>query len=108
MRRALIGASTIARQYMVGAIRAGHGAISHVLSASAERAETFAAAHHIPNFGSDLQELLADPDIDAVYISTTNEKHLSQAFVAVKAGKHVLCEKPLALTLEDAVAMVRP
>ncbi|WP_370660310.1 Gfo/Idh/MocA family protein [Peteryoungia algae] len=107
MRWALIGASTIARQYMVGAIRAGHGEISHVLSASAERAGTFAAAHHIPNFGSDLEEILADPDIDAVYISTTNEKHLSQAFAAVKAVKHVLCEKPLALTLEDAVAMVR-
>ncbi|QEE47942.1 Gfo/Idh/MocA family oxidoreductase [Rhizobium sp. WL3] len=107
MRWALIGASTIARQYMVGAIRAQHGEISHVLSASAERARAFADEHHIPRSGNDLKELLSDLHIDAVYISTTNEKHLQQALAAVKAGKHVLCEKPLALTLDDASAMVR-
>ncbi len=45
-------------------------------------------------------------DIDAVYISTTNELHRDQLFAAAAAGKHVLCEKPLALTLADARAMV--
>ncbi|RKE86092.1 Gfo/Idh/MocA family oxidoreductase [Rhizobium sp. AG855] len=107
MRWALIGASTIARQYMIGAIRAERGDIVRVLSSSAERARDFAAEHKIPKSGADLQELLADSDVDAVYISTTNEKHLPQALAAVKAGKHVLCEKPLALTLDDATAMVR-
>ncbi|PYB77431.1 Gfo/Idh/MocA family protein [Rhizobium wuzhouense] len=107
MRWALIGASTIARQYMIGAIRAERGNIVRVLSSSAERARDFAAEHKIPKSGADLQELLADSDVDAVYISTTNEKHLPQALAAVKAGKHVLCEKPLALTLDDATAMVR-
>ena len=107
MRWALIGASTIARQYMVRAIRARHGEILRVSSASPERARTFAAEHDIPRHGSELGELLSDPDIDAVYISTTNEKHLHQALAAIGAGKHVLCEKPLALTLDDASAMVR-
>lgn len=107
MRWALIGASTIARQYMVGAIRAQHGEISHVLSASAERAQAFADEHEIPRSGTDLDELLDSPEVDAVYISTTNERHLPQALAAIQAGKHVLCEKPLALTLEEASAMVR-
>ncbi|QLF71848.1 Gfo/Idh/MocA family oxidoreductase (plasmid) [Peteryoungia desertarenae] len=107
MRWALIGASTIARQYMIGAIRAEHGEISHVLSASAERARAFAAEHHISASATDLDTLLADPEIDAVYISTTNEKHLLQALAALHAGKHVLCEKPLALAVDHAVAMVR-
>ena len=48
--------------------------------------------------------LLGDRDIDAVYISTTNELHRDQALAAARAGKHVLCEKPLALTLADARA----
>jgi 1,5-anhydro-D-fructose reductase (1,5-anhydro-D-mannitol-forming) len=107
MRWALIGASTIARQYMIDAIRALNGEISHVLSASAERARAFADEHQIPHSGTDLDELLGNTEVDAVYISTTNEKHLTQTLAAIKAGKHVLCEKPLALTLEDAVAMVR-
>ena len=46
-------------------------------------------------------------DIDAVYISTTNEKHFPQAMAAIAAGKHVLCEKPLAMSVADAVTMVR-
>lgn len=107
MRWALIGASTIARQYMVGAIRAEGGEIVSVLSGSAERAQAFADENKIPQSGADLDRLLNDPRVEAVYISTTNEKHLPHALAAVKAGKHVLCEKPLALTLEDACAMVR-
>lgn len=107
MRWALIGASTIARQYMVSAIRAQQGEIVSVLSGSAERARTFADEHQIPGSGADLDALLANPQVDAVYISTTNEKHLPQALAAIKAGKHVLCEKPLALALDDASAMVR-
>ncbi len=107
MRWALIGASTIAHQYMIGAIRAERGEIVRVLSATPERAGQFAADHQIQQSGSDLGEALADPQVEAVYISTTNEKHLPQALAAVQAGKHVLCEKPLALTLDDAVAMVR-
>ncbi len=107
MRWALIGASTIARQYMIDAIRAERGEIMRVMSASADRAREFAAEHQIPKSGIDLDEALRDSQVDAVYISTTNEKHLSQALAAMNAGKHVLCEKPLAMTLDDATTMVR-
>ena len=51
-------------------------------------------------------KLLADPAISCIYISTTNEHHHDQAIAAARAGKHVLCEKPLALTLTDAREMV--
>jgi 1,5-anhydro-D-fructose reductase (1,5-anhydro-D-mannitol-forming) len=54
-----------------------------------------------------VDDLLAEPTIDAVYISTTNEWHDPQALAAVAAGKHVLCEKPLALSLESAHRMVK-
>jgi len=107
MKWALIGASTIAAQYMIPAFRAQKGEIVRVVSGSADRAKSYAAEHGIPASGTDLDEALADSSVDAVYISTTNEKHLDQAMAAIGAGKHVLCEKPLAMSLEDAASMVR-
>lgn len=108
MRWGLIGASRIASGYMIDAIRAQEGAeIASVLSSDAARGAGFARKWEIPESFTDLDALLADPDLDAVYISTTNEKHYPQAMAAIDAGKHVLCEKPLAMTLEDAAGMVR-
>ncbi|RWQ33525.1 MAG: Gfo/Idh/MocA family oxidoreductase [Mesorhizobium sp.] len=102
----LIGASTIARQFMISAIRAQpNSEIAAVMSSSPDRATSYAKENGIPLAVSTLDELLS-PDIDAVYISTTNELHLEQALAAIKAGKHVLCEKPLALTSADARTMV--
>jgi len=104
----LIGASTIARQYMVDAIRAQPGHfVQAVMSSSQERANTFATHAGIPAAYNALDALLADPKVQAVYISTTNELHHAQVLAAAAAGKHVLCEKPLALTAEEAVAMVQ-
>jgi 1,5-anhydro-D-fructose reductase (1,5-anhydro-D-mannitol-forming) len=106
LRWGLIGASTIAAQHMIGAIRANGGEVAAVMSASANRAATFAAEHAIGRSTSHVDDLVGSDDIDAVYISTTNELHRDQVFAAAAAGKHVLCEKPLALTLDDARAMV--
>ena len=103
----LLGASTIAAEHMIGAIRAtaGHEVVA-VLSSSAERGAAFAAQHNIGTSCTRMADLLANPAIDAVYISTTNELHHDQVLAAAAAGKHVLCEKPLALNLTDAQAMV--
>ncbi|MFD2057228.1 Gfo/Idh/MocA family protein [Mesorhizobium calcicola] len=106
VRWGLIGASTIARQFMINAIRAqGEGEIAAVMSSNPERATAYARENNIPLAVSTLDALLG-ADIDAVYISTTNELHLEQALAAIEAGKHVLCEKPLALTSADARRMV--
>ncbi len=108
MKWGLIGASTIASNHMIGAIRAqnGHEIVS-VLSSDKQRGAQFAAKHAIASATTSLNELLSDSSIDAVYISTTNEKHLTQAMAAIKAGKHVVCEKPLAMNVADAIKMVR-
>jgi 1,5-anhydro-D-fructose reductase (1,5-anhydro-D-mannitol-forming) len=106
LRWGLIGASTIAAQHMIAAIRANGGDAVAVMSATADRAATFARDHAIAHGTSRLDDLLGSDDVDAVYISTTNELHRDQVFAAAAAGKHVLCEKPLALTLDDARAMV--
>jgi 1,5-anhydro-D-fructose reductase (1,5-anhydro-D-mannitol-forming) len=93
---------------MVEAIRAQKGHyVQAVMSSQQERAEEFAADCAIPSAYSSMEALLADPKVQVVYISTTNELHHDQVLAAAGAGKHVLCEKPLALTTEDALEMVQ-
>jgi 1,5-anhydro-D-fructose reductase (1,5-anhydro-D-mannitol-forming) len=104
-RWGLIGASNIAREWVIEAIRATGGEVVSVMSSSSERARSYADANGIGIATTRLDELLGS--IDAVYISTTNELHFEQTIAAARAGKHVLCEKPLALALDDAHAMVR-
>src|ERR671910_230473 len=102
----VIGASTIGREWMVPAIGAQPDArVAAVASSDSERGRRYADALSIPRTYPSVADLLADPTIDAVYISTTNEWHESQALAAVAAGKHVFCEKPLALSLEGARTM---
>ncbi|MCF1709275.1 Gfo/Idh/MocA family oxidoreductase [Tabrizicola sp. J26] len=107
MRWALVGASTIAEQFMIDALRATGQDVAIVVSTSAARAKDFASAQGIAAATTDLKAALADPAIEAVYISSTNEKHFAQAMAAIGAGKHVLCEKPLGMTLDEATRMVR-
>jgi 1,5-anhydro-D-fructose reductase (1,5-anhydro-D-mannitol-forming) len=102
----LIGASNIAREWVIGAIRATGGEVAAVMSSNADRARDYAAANDIATATTDLDALLGDSSIDAVYISTTNELHRDQTLAAARAGKHVLCEKPLALSLDDARSML--
>jgi 1,5-anhydro-D-fructose reductase (1,5-anhydro-D-mannitol-forming) len=106
MRWGLIGASSIAEGHVTGALRAAGQDIAWVHSGTQARAGDFARRNGIPVAGTDLAALLADPAADAVYISSTNEKHAPQAMQAIAAGKHVLCEKPLSMTLHEAVQMV--
>lgn len=104
----LVGASTIAHEWMIDAIRAQPGNhIVAVMSQNPERGSAYAAQHGIPQSFDSLEEMLADPSIGAVYISTTNELHASQAIAAAANGKHVLCEKPLAMNMKDAMAIVQ-
>jgi 1,5-anhydro-D-fructose reductase (1,5-anhydro-D-mannitol-forming) len=106
LRWGLIGASTIAAEHMIDAFRANGGEITAIMSANPERAAQYAVKHGIAKSTSTLKELVDSTDVDAVYVSTTNELHRDHVFAAAASGKHVLCEKPLALTLTDARAMV--
>jgi 1,5-anhydro-D-fructose reductase (1,5-anhydro-D-mannitol-forming) len=103
----LIGASTIAREWMIGAMRAQPGnEVVAVMSSDPARARRYAEQNQIARAYDSLSALLADSKVNAVYISTTNELHKAQTLAAAAAGKHVLCEKPLALNVSDAKEMV--
>lgn len=106
LRWALVGASDIAATRMVPAMRAlGHHVVG-VASNSAERAAAYAAANDLSQATTDVEALVGRDDVDAVYISSTNEQHRRHVEAVVRAGKHILCEKPLATTMEDATAIV--
>lgn len=78
-----------------------------VYSRDQGRADSFALRHNAQAAYSSMEDLLADSRVDAVFISSPNSLHAAQAVQAAEAGKHILCEKPMTTTLEDAVAMVR-
>lgn len=81
---------------------AGNSALAAVSSRDAGRARNFADQHGAASAYDDYRAMLADPAVDAVYIATPNSLHADQVVQAAEAGKHVLCDKPLATTIPDA------
>lgn len=104
IRIGILGAARIANAFVAGARLSEHVEIAAVASRDAARAESFARANEISHTLS-YEQLLAAPDIDAVYIPLPNHLHAPWSIAAVRAGKHVLCEKPLALSEREAIEM---
>jgi predicted dehydrogenase len=78
-----------------------------IASRDGERAARTAAELGIPRAHEGYDALLSDPDVDAVYIPLPNSEHEAWTIAAARAGKHVLCEKPLAMTAAEAEEMIR-
>jgi predicted dehydrogenase len=102
----VLGTADIALKKVIPAM---HGSDLSVAAAIASRSEAkarqAAEAAGIPRWHGSYEDLLADRDIEAVYIPLPNHLHLEWAIAAAHAGKHVLCEKPLALSSADARSM---
>ena len=107
LRWALVGASDIAATKVLPAIRAVGDSAVVVRSGDADHGRAWADQHGVPESVTDLRAAVERDDVDAVYVSSVNARHREHVQAAAAAGKHVLAEKPLALSLADAVAMVR-
>jgi len=101
----IIGAGMVARYHATGIARTPGARLVAVCREDAARAEEAAAQFGVP-CEIHLEALLARPDVDAVCICTPSGQHAAQAVAAARAGKHVLVEKPMALSLADADAMI--
>jgi predicted dehydrogenase len=107
LRWGLIGAGDIVRKRVAEALRGGSGCtLAGVARARADLVDAFAreigAARGYPRW----HDLVADPAIDAVYIATPVHLHAEQTIAAARAGKHVLCEKPMAMDVAECDAMI--
>lgn len=78
-----------------------------VCSRDQHRADAFAMRHGIPHAHGSYEALAADDDVDVVYVATPHSRHRDDAEMFLRAGKHVLCEKPFALNHAQALSMVR-
>jgi 1,5-anhydro-D-fructose reductase (1,5-anhydro-D-mannitol-forming) len=102
----IVGLGGIAR-LVAGAIgQAENARLAAVCSRTAEKAREFGSAHGAAAQYADYEAMLADPAVGVVYVATPNALHPPQTLAALGAGKHVLCEKPMALTVADGRAMV--
>ncbi len=102
VRWGVLGAAKIARTKVIPAMQRGAWSeVTAIASRDAERARSEAAAMHIPKSYGSYEELLADPDVDAIYNPLPNHLHVPWTVRAAEAGKHVLCEKPIGLNAAE-------
>jgi predicted dehydrogenase len=103
----LIGAGDIVRKRVGEALRHGRGCeLVAVSRASADRVEAFAHEVGARRWYADWRDLVKDDEIDAVYVATPVCLHAEQTIAAAEAGKHVLCEKPMAMNVAECDRMV--
>jgi predicted dehydrogenase len=102
----IFGTGFMGRVHTEALRRLGDVEISGVAARTLEQARRFAGETHIPRASGDYRELLADPLIDAVHICAPNDLHFPMAMASLAAGKHVLCEKPLAISVGEAQEMI--
>ena len=106
VRWGLIGCGDIARRRVAPALRELENCeLVAVSRADPTRAESFAAEFGARSWHADWRELVRDPEVEAVYVATPVHLHAEQAVAAAEEGKHVLCEKPMALSVGECERM---
>lgn len=107
LRFGILSTAAIGRDHVIPALLDAAGAtVSAIASRDLSKAQALAARFQVPRAFGSYDELLASPEVDAVYIPLPTSQHVEWALKAVRAGKHVLCEKPLALKASDLDALI--
>jgi D-xylose 1-dehydrogenase (NADP+, D-xylono-1,5-lactone-forming) len=101
VRWGLLSTALINEAIIAGAAESDRAEIAAVASREPARADTYARAHDIPKAHGSYEALLADADVDAIYVSLPNSLHVEWSIRALEAGKHVLCEKPMSRHAAD-------
>jgi len=102
IRTAVIGTGFMGRVHLEALRRIEHVDVVEVAATTADKARAAAEGYNVLNSTGDWQDVIRDPSIDAVHVCTPNDSHFPIAKAALEAGKHVLCEKPLAMSSAQA------
>jgi len=105
VRWGIVSTARIAHQFAADFAHVKNGRLSAVASRSAAAAREFASRHGIASAYDNYEKLYNDPHIDAIYVATPHTLHLENSIAALQAGKAVLCEKPLALGVDEIDAL---
>lgn len=106
LRAGVLGCGEIGRRGHIPGYQAASAQVVAVCDTNLERARSVAAEFNVPDAYADYHELLARPDIDVVSVCLPNAFHAPATIAALEAGKHVLCEKPIAIHAADAAQMI--
>ena len=106
IRFGIIGTNWITERFIQGALETEQFALTAVYSRTEEKGRAFAAQYNMPEVFTDLQEMLEQGSLDAVYIASPNSLHAEQAILCMNHGKHVLCEKPMASNAREVREMI--
>lgn len=106
LRAGILGCGDIARRGHIPGYQAAGVEVAAVCDTNLERARSVAGEFNVPHIYADYHELIARPDIDIISVCLPNAFHAPAAIAALEAGKHTLCEKPIATRVADAEAMI--
>lgn len=108
LRWGIIGLGWVSCDFVAPGMKKSPGSrIVACLGSSVDKGKAFAERFGVPHVHGTLDAMLGDPEVDAVYIATPNAMHADGVIAAAAAGKHILCEKPFAMNVEDARRMVQ-
>lgn len=106
IRWGIVGAGRIAHTFVQDMPATGNGVVQAVAARSGQSAREFSAQYDIPTAHEGYEALYADPDVDAIYIATPHTLHLEQASRSLRAGKAVLCEKPITVNAGECEQLI--
>lgn len=106
MKLGVIGTGAITKSMLAEYQHCDKFEINAIYSRKLETGQAMAEAFSIPKVYTNLPDMLADPEIEIVYVATPNSIHFSQAKAALLAGKHVICEKPFTPTVRETMALI--
>ena len=102
VRWGILSTGRIAHQFAQDMAHVDNGELVAVAARTHEAAVAFAGRHRIPRAHAGYDALIADSQVDAIYVATPHSFHFAHSVAALRAGKAVLCEKPLTTSLKDA------